>query len=408
MFIISAAGVGAAAFFTALQVAVIGQWCPLCMLSAGLTTVFFLVCLAGGLKTGSLGNALKQPELLYKGLPWALLALVLPSLIVLAADQGIGDVKTKDKVSGDRVVGIIGAEKYTLADVDGAIRGKLQQLDEQRYRTRKTFLDEKLIASEASRQGLTPQTLIHREVIDNIAVTPDEVQQFIRENRSKLPGRISPELTLQIEERVRQKKTAAARADYVARLKEKTGAQYLLPMPERVALEANPRGGPVKGPAAAPVTLIVFTDFECPFCRKAHQELHGLMDRFPGKIRLAFRHFPLAMHKMAERAAEFAHCARQQGRFWPFADNVFANQGKLSEEILHADAREAGIADTEAFNQCVQSGQGKKAVAADMAEGKNLGVHSTPSLFINGRFFSGMPKDIDAVIQEEIANRKEK
>lgn len=405
MFIISAVGVGAAAFFIAIQILVIGQWCPLCMLSAGLTTAFFLICLSGCLKTGSIGNALKQTELLYQGLPWALLALVLPPLIVLAVDPGSGVSGTKDKVSGDRVVGIIGAEKYTLADVDGAIRGKLQQLDEQRYQTRKAFLDEKLIAQEASRQGLTPQTLIHREVTGNIAVTLDEVQQFIRENQSKLPKRISPALTRNIENRIRQQKTAAARADYVKRLKEKSGAQYLLPMPERIAIEANPRSGPVKGPADAPVTLVVFTDFECPFCRKAHQELHGLMKRFPEKIRLAFRHFPLAMHQWAGRAAEFAYCAQHQGRFWPFADTVFAHRDKLSDKILYDYARQSGITDTKGFDQCVQSGQGKKAVAADMAEGKNLGVHSTPSLFVNGRFYSGMPKDIDDVIQEEIANQ---
>jgi len=399
MFIISTAGLGAAAFFTVIQAAVIRQWCPPCLLSAGLTTVFFLICLSDCLKTGSLGGALKQPKLLYKGLPWALLALVLPPLIVLIADR---NAHTGSPVSDDRVVGVIGAEKVTLADVDLAIQGKLRQLDEQRYKTRKAFLNEKLIALEASRQGLTPLTLIHREVVANIAVTPEEVQQFIRENRSRLPKRISPALTRNIEKRVRQKKTAAARADYVARLKEKHGVTFSLPLPERMAIEADPRGGPVKGPADAPVTIIVFTDFECPFCRYTHQALHALMDRFPGKIRLAFRHFPLAMHKWAGRAAEFAWCAWQQGRFWPFADAVFAHREKLSEEILRDYARQSGIKDTEGFNACARSDRGKKAVAEDIAEGKRLGVHGTPSLFINGRFFSGMPEDIDAVIQEEI------
>ncbi|MFC1814676.1 thioredoxin domain-containing protein [Thermodesulfobacteriota bacterium] len=407
MFIISALGVGISALFTALQAWVIRQWCPFCLLSAGLATAFFLICLLGGLKTGSLRGVIKQPELLYRGLPWALLAFVLPPLIVLAADQGRRDVDTGDTVSSGRVIGIIGAKKYTLADVDRAIRGKLQQLEEQRYQTRKAFLDEKLIALEASRQGLTPQTLIQKEVIDNISVKSDEVRQFIRENQSKLPNKISPALTRRIEKRVRHKKAAAARVDYVKRLKEKYGAKFSLPMPERLAIDANPRGGPVMGPADAPVTLIVFTDFECPFCRKTHQELHALMDRFPGKIRLALRHFPLAQHKWAGQAAEFAYCAQQQGRFWPFADSVFAHRGRLSEEILHAYTRQSGIADTEAFNQCVRTGQGKKAVADDIAEGKNLGVQSTPSLFINGRFFSGMPKDIDAVIQEEIDNWKD-
>jgi protein-disulfide isomerase/uncharacterized membrane protein len=406
MLIISALGVGVSAFFTVVQAAVIREWCPLCLLSAGLATAFFLICLLACLKTGSLRNAIKQPELLYRGLPWAMLAFVLPPLIVLTADPGRGDVRSGDTVSGDRVVGIIGTEKYTLGDVDRAIRGKLRQLDEQRYRTRKAFLDEKLIALEASRQDLTPQALIKREVMDSISVKPDEVQQYIRDNRSKLPRKISPAQTRHIEKRIRQRKVKAARADYVGRLKEKYGAQFSLPMPQRLAIETNPRGGPVKGPADAPVTVIVFTDLECPFCRQTHQELHALMDRFPGKIRLAFRHFPLAKHKWARQAAEFASCTQQQGRFWPFVDSVFAHRGRLSEEILDAYVRQSGIADKEAFDQCVRSGLGKEAVAGDIAEAKNLGVQSTPSLFINGRFFSGMPNDIDAVIQAEIDNLK--
>ena len=91
---------------------------------------------------------------------------------------------------------------------------------------------------------------------------------------------------------------------------------------------------------------------------------------------------------------------------YTLADVDGAVRGKLSQEILWDYARQSEIADLEGFNRCVQSGQGKKAVAADIAEGKNFGVKSTPSFFINGRFFSGMPKDIDAVIQEEIDNRK--
>lgn len=406
MFIISATGVGFSAFFTTLQAGVIRQLCPFCLLSAGLTTAFFLVCLLGSLKTGSLGDAFKQPQRLYRGLPRALLALVLPPLIVLAADTGRGDRSSGDGGSGAQVVGVIGTDTYTLADVDGAIRGKLQQLDEQRYRMRKAFLDEKLIAREASRQGLTPHTLIHKEVMDGISATPDEVKQYIRKNRSKLPRNIGRAQTRQIERRIRQKKVKTARAGYVGRLKQKYAAKFSLPLPQRMSIETNPRGGPVKGPADAPVSVIVFTDLECPFCRQTHQKLHALMDRFPGKIRLAFRHFPLAKHKWARQAAESAYCTQQQGRFWSFVDRVFAHRGRFSEEILNTYALQSGISDKESFEQCLQSGVGKKAVADDIAEAKNLGVRSTPSLFINGRFFSGLPDDIDAVIQAEIDHSK--
>jgi protein-disulfide isomerase/uncharacterized membrane protein len=408
MFIISAIGIGFSAFLTAIQAAVIRQWCPFCLLSAGLTTAFFLICLLECLRTGTLRGAIKRPEMLYKGMPWALLAFVLPPLIVLAAGQGRESVRIRDTVSAEQVVGIIGTEQYTLGDVDRAIQGKLQQLDEKRYQTRKAFLNEKLIALEASQKGLTPKALVQQEVIQKIRIEPDEVNQYIRENRSRLPRTISPRLTRSIERRLRGKKASAARADYVARLKEKHDAKFSLPMPVRLTIEATPRGGPVKGPADAPVTIIVFTDFECPFCRRMHQSLQALMNRFPGKIRMAFRHFPLSRHKWAKRAAEFSYCAQQQSRFWSFADSVFAHQDRLSEEILHTYARHSKIADMEGFNRCVETGQGRKAVAEDIAEGKDLGVKSTPTLFINGRFFTGIPNKIDSIIQEEIDNQKEK
>lgn len=400
MFFISGMGVGVSVFLTALQAGVIGHWCMFCLFSAGLTTAFFLICLQSCLRSGSLRGVIKQPELLYKGLPWALLMFILPSFIVLTAGQGLS--RANNTVSESKVAAVINGREYTLGDIDRAISAKLQQLDERQYKIRKKFLEEEVIALEASRQNLTPRKLIHKQVLNKITVEPDEVKRYIRENRSKLPDNINKAETRKIKKKIRQKKVAEARADYVEQLKKKYDAQFSLPMPQRVDIKANPRGGPVKGPEDAPITIILFTDLECPFCRKAHKEMYSLMDRFPGKIRLAFRHFPLEQHKWARKAAEFAYCAQQQGRFWPFVDSIFGRRGKLTEKILYTHARKSGISDLESFNQCIRSSIGENVVAADIGEGKMIGVQYTPSLFINGRFFTGIPKNIDAIIQEEI------
>jgi protein-disulfide isomerase/uncharacterized membrane protein len=401
MLMISSAGFGVSLFFTVVQAAVIRQWCPFCLLSAGLTTAFFLICLWSCIHTRSWRPPMKKPALLYSKLSWALLAFALPSLTVLTVHQERSGMGQKP-VAENQIVAVIGDKTYTLADVDGAIRLKLQQLDEERFRARKAFLDAELLALEAFRRKLTPEMLIQQEIYAKIEVTQPEISQFIHENRSMLPQQIDPELIKKIENRIRQKKTQAAQADYMTQLKHQQGVQFSLPLPERLTIETNPRGGPIKGPANAAVTIIVFTDFECPFCRKTHQKLHTLMDRFAGKIRLAFRHFPLSYHQWAGQAAEFAYCVQQQEHFWSFADSIFAHNGQLSELILSDYVRKSGVTDMEAFNHCIQTGQGKQAVANDIAEGKQFGIHSTPSLFINGRFFIGMPEDIDAVIQEEI------
>jgi len=402
LFAISLTGVLASTYLTALQAFVIGEWCPFCLLSAGLIAAFFSLCLYGCLKTGSLGTAMKHPGMLRQNLPAAVLALILPSLVILAVDNTFGATDRKKTASGEQIVGIMGERRITLTEVDEAIQIKLQQIEAQRYSERKAFLETELIEMEADQRGMTPSALLQREVVEKITVGQDEIQQFIEANRARLPKLPLPVLKEKIENLLRGRKTEDARGAYVERLKEKHGAQFTLPLPPRLTIDANPRGGPVTGPVNAPVTIIEFSDFECPFCGKTHQTLEELTHRYPGKIRLAFRHFPLEQHRKARQIAEFSNCAHQQDLFWPFADRVFAQQGGLSVEKLYVIARQVGL-DTELFSKCIEAGGGRQAVARDIAEGKDWGLRSTPSLFINGRYFSGLPKDLDGVIEEELA-----
>lgn len=403
---LSGAGVAVSAFLTVLQAVDIGQWCLFCLLSAALTTLFFLISLWIAAKSGSLKAAIRSPSTMTRGAPWVLSAFLLPPLIVLAAYGGEATAPTASTASGDRVVAVIGGETLTLADVDRAVQGKLQQLDEQRYRTRKAFLDAKLLSEEARRKGVTPETLIQKEIMEKIPVSQEEIRRFIMDNRSKLPANITPEVVQKIQKVIGQEKVPPARAAFLEQLKEKYGVRFTLPLPDRLTVADNPQGAPAEGPADAPVTLIVFSDFECPFCGKTHAELNGLLERFPGQVRLVFRHFPLEQHEWAGLAAEFAVCADRQGRFWPFADRVFAHRSTLSKDALFEHARQAGVGDMDAFNRCVRDDAAQKAVSDDIAVAKDLGVTSTPSLFVNGRFFAGMPPDIDAVIKEEIESRQ--
>ena len=402
MLILSTAGFGFSLFLVALQAAVIGQWCPMCLLSAGLTIFLFLACLWGSSTSGSLGAALRDPRRLNRGLPQALLMLLLPPLFVLAAGGDDSSSSSTPQDSEGRIVSSIGAKNYTLADVDRAIRGELHALDEKRYRARIKFLDEKLVELEASHEKVSVEDLIQREVVEGLVVSEEEVTDYIRENRSRLPRTLSNGVIHQIENRVRIEKARAAQADYFRKLKVKYRVQYHLPLPQRLSLAINPRGGPLMGATDAPVTIIVFTDLRCPYCRKTHKKLHALMQRFPGQIQLAFRHYPLDMHPWARPAAEYAYCAQQQERFWPFVDRVFEHHGQLSADILNTLAEEAGVTDQSRFNKCLQNDAARNAVAADIAEATGAGVQSTPTLFINGRFFAGFPDNIDTIIREEL------
>jgi protein-disulfide isomerase len=164
--------------------------------------------------------------------------------------------------------------------------------------------------------------------------------------------------------------------------------------------------GPSKGPANAPITIVEFSDFECPFCSRVVPTLEEVQEKYGDKVRLVFRQYPLPIHPSAPKAAEAALCAADQGKFWEMHDIMFAQQKELGVEQLKAKASQIGL-DTEKFNQCLDSGAQAAAVQADMEAGARAGVNGTPAMFINGISVSGaVPYEQLAKVIDEELNRK--
>jgi protein-disulfide isomerase len=161
--------------------------------------------------------------------------------------------------------------------------------------------------------------------------------------------------------------------------------------------------GPSRGPADAPVTLVEFSDFECPFCRRAHDTLEQVLAAYPGKVRLVFRQLPLQMHPHALAAAQASLCAHEQGHFWDYHDALFGRQGHLAPEDLRENAVALGL-DTGKFSQCMESGRTLAQVKTDEAAAEKLGLSSTPAFFVNGVLLSGAPPltDFKRAIDEEL------
>ena len=155
---------------------------------------------------------------------------------------------------------------------------------------------------------------------------------------------------------------------------------------ELTSVEVQIEGRPYRGPDDAPVTLLEFTDYECPFCaRHFRQTYPSLLSEYEGKLKYVIRNFPLSsIHPQAQRAAEAAECAEEQGRFWEYHDLLFQRSPALGTQHLTAYAAEAGL-DTERFEDCVESGRKADVVAADFEDGLSYGVNGTPTFFINGR-----------------------
>ena len=155
------------------------------------------------------------------------------------------------------------------------------------------------------------------------------------------------------------------------------------------AITLNISGAPVKGPAAAPLTLVEFSDFQCPYCSQAVLELEAIQKAFPKDVRLVFKQFPLAqIHPNATLAAQAAIAAHAQGKFWPLHDRMFANHTKLTRDNLLNWAKEIGC-DMPRFTADLDSAKTRQQVARDLDEGETAGVEGTPSIYVNGKHYNG-------------------
>jgi protein-disulfide isomerase len=159
---------------------------------------------------------------------------------------------------------------------------------------------------------------------------------------------------------------------------------------------------PIKGAPMAKVTIVEFSDFECPYCGQAHPVLSGLLAEQAGKVSLVFKHFPLDGHKNSQPAARAAVAAQKQGKFWEMADQLFAHQRELSPEKIRELAQAIGL-DMAKFDEDLASEAAQQRVDKDKKDGASLDIQGTPSLFINGRPFKEPLPSLSKYVREELA-----
>jgi protein-disulfide isomerase len=154
-------------------------------------------------------------------------------------------------------------------------------------------------------------------------------------------------------------------------------------------------GAPFIGPKDARVTLVEFSDFQCPYCAQAVGKLNAVLKAYPSQVKLVFKEYPLDMHSQAALAAAAALAAHRQGKFWPLHDAMFADRTHLSRKTILAMAGAIGL-DTKRFEQDWDSAAIKHAVATEQMEGDKAGVEATPTIFIDGQKYNG-DLDLDAI-----------
>lgn len=291
------------------------------------------------------------------------------------------------------VVARVDGHEFHAGEVDDQVRGQLirneVQYQEHRYDLRKQALDdmidEHLVREKAKAQGITADALLAREVQAKVP-DPTDSELHAVYDRAKHGGEELPpydEIKEEVARYVKQQRLGEALTAYHEKLRGESKVETLLPPPvlPRVAVEAV---GPSLGTAGAPVTIIAFSDYECPFCKRAEPAVKSVVEAYGDKVRLFYREFPLPNHRHAQKAAEAALCAHDQGKYWQMQDKLFANQDDLEVPRLKDYARSVGL-DGARFDGCLDSGAKADAIEASMRAGEEAGVSGTPSFFINGR-----------------------
>lgn len=314
----------------------------------------------------------------------------------------------------DVVVAELGDRKITLRELDEKWQtfdpAERMRVTQMLYQNRRNVLDvlvgDLLIEEAAKAAGLPIARYLEQEIGKRAQPVGDaDVKAFYETNKERAQGRTFEELRPQIAEFLESQREQQARARLVDELKTKRTDVRVLLDPPRMAIEVN-ADDPAAGPATAPVTIVEFSDYQCPFCARVVPTLTKLRSVYGDKVRLVFKDFPLPNHPQAVKAAEAAHCAGEQGKYWEMHDRLFANQQGLQVPQLkdHATALEL---DATRFGQCLDSGKYTAAVNKDLEYGNSLGVSSTPTVYVNGRAVVGAQpfEYFKAVIDEELARK---
>ena len=321
--------------------------------------------------------------------------------------------------SGSKRLGVVNGQAITEDEVSKAAAKDLDNVElkrlqnEANYRREKqdalekafnALMEEKVLDAEAAKRKISKEALVQQEVEGNVkAPTTEEIEKFYEENKARIP--VSREQAIpQIGPYLMDQRRDAAFAALITRLKKDYGVTSYL---EPLRTEIPTAGFPTLGPASAPITIVEFSDFECPYCGGLFPTLKEIEKKYADKIRVVYRQYPLtSLHPHAQKAAEASLCADEQKRFWDFHDSLFGNQQDLTVDSLKRRAVELKL-DAPAFNTCLDSGKHAETIKKDIVEGSRAGVSGTPAIFINGRLLSGNQPytSIAQVIEDELQRK---
>ncbi len=327
-------------------------------------------------------------------------------VLVLGGAYALAQVRPPAEAGGvPPVAATVAGETIDLAEVDSFVRPQLMELRAKEYELRTQALDalvtRTLLEKEAAARGVTPEALNQSEVVAKATVSEDEVKSVYAANRSRLGNLSEADGMERVRNGLRQQRQSERRSAFARELRTKFDVKVMLE-PYRVPVELA--DAPTRGNPRAPVTIVEFSDFQCPFCVRARPTVKRVRDTYGDRVRWAFRHYPLDFHPLAQKAGEAAACAGEQGRFWEMHDRLWEKPTELEVPQLKAHAQALGL-DAASFATCLDGGRHAGLVDRDLRAGQDFGVSGTPAFFVNGRLISGAQpfEAFQQVIDDELA-----
>jgi protein-disulfide isomerase len=314
--------------------------------------------------------------------------------------------------TGSEIAARVGGRTVTLSEVDARWQREnpaeygetMDVLYEGRKKVLLKVVSDILVESAAARRGMTSEQFVDVETVQRVQpVEPNEVVAFYAANADQLGGGTLDQYRERIQEVLERRARERAYRDLVVDLARESRAPGVFLEPPRQAMPVT-ETDPAMGTRDAPVTIVAYSDFQCPFCARVEPTLKAIRGRYGDSVRIVWKDFPLmSIHPDAFMAAEASHCAAEQGRYREYHDKLFAHQQRLGLADLKTYAADLTL-DTDAFSVCLTSSRYAPLVQASLDAGRRLGVQSTPTLFVNGRAVRGAhPMDVfESIIDEEL------
>lgn len=301
----------------------------------------------------------------------------------------------------------VGGRAITAGDFEERLKPFLYKMRREIFDAQARSLDMKinqlLLEAEARKRNLTPEAVFKAEVADKLKEPTDaEITKFYEENKARITADLAS-VRADIASLLRDQQQNRIESEFAQRLRSGVPVQIFLAQPEPPVQAISSDDDPARGEKSAPVTVVVFTDYQCPSCAAMHPVVDETLKNYGNRVRLVVRDFPLAMHAQARKAAEAANAANAQGKYFEYITVLFKNQSALDVASLKKYATELGL-DRARFDAALDSGQYAAEVSKDIDDGEAYGVQATPTIFINGvQLMNLTPEGFRAALDRALA-----